>query len=277
MYLLPFPPLQLQMRHRPQKGAELHATIPESGISSCGGFIQDPQLLQQQQQHSLSNVHQWATAAAMNRKSLDDVDLAMSKQHLNHSGVGGYYVYQQPQQQQQQEGAYYYSRSGAGMIGSGNGGGTLPRNFGGLIKEDKVRPVAKVQAQVVMRQVPSPPLKDTPAYVMAQQQQQQQVAQPVYVNFGQLSSHVHHHYYGGDVNTNTIALSALQMGNGAGVSSNSSAIVVNTQAEVHHHHSSQGGLDRKEAGQGYQKGDVKVSGRGGLVERGGINKGRSGI
>lgn len=245
------------MRHRPQKGAELHATIPEqqSGISSCGGFIQDHPQHQQQQQHSLSNVHQWATAAAMNRKSLDDVDLALSKQHLQ-QGQGGsaYYVSRAQMMDQEGGGAYYYGRGGGSpaLLNAGNnGGGTLPRNFGGLIKEDKVRPVAKVQAQVVMRQVPSPPLKDTPAYVMAQQQQQQnQVAQPVYVNFGHLSNHVHHHYYGGDVNTNTIALNALQMNSG----SSSSAIVVNTQAEVHHHHS-QGSIDSA----AHLKNDIKVS------------------
>lgn len=267
------------MRHRPQKAAELHATIPESAISSCGGFMGDPQ--QMQQQHSLANVHQWATAAAMNRKSLDDVDLALSKQQLAHQG---YYVGRGHAGQLQmmtggmsggaaEEGvAYYYGRPGgaaaaAMMSSTGSGGGTLPRNFGGLIKEDKVRPVAKVQAQVVMRQVPSPPLKDAPAYVMAQQQQQQQVAaQPVYVNFGHLSNHVHHHhFYGGDVNTNTIALTALQQTSNNNPSSNNSAIVVNTQAEVHHHHKS---LDtsavvamHQQAGiLTHHKSDIKVSG-----------------
>lgn len=249
------------MRHRPQKSSvELHATIPES---SCG-FGSEPQIQQQQTQHSLAtNVHQWATAAAMNRKSLDDVDLALSKQQLAHQG---YYVGRsgtlqqmggmiQGDQQQQLEGSYYYGRSGSAMLGSStsSGGGTLPRNFGGLIKEDKVRPVAKVQAQVVMRSVPSPPLKDTPAYVMAQQQ----VAQPVYVNFGHLSNHVHHHhFYGGDVNTNTIALTALQQQQQTNIISSSvnSAIVVNTQAEVHHHHQSMVGMDPV-----HHKNDIKVS------------------
>ena len=229
------------MRHRPQKAAEI---IPER--ESGGGFLgSDPQH-QQQQQHSLAhNVHQWATAAAMNRKSLDDVDLALSAKQQQ---MGGYYRVPmgaggQMQMVSSEEAAYYYSRAGGVMqsnnsSSSGSGGGTLPRNFGGLMKEEKVRPVAKVQAQVVMRnagpvQVPSPPLKDPTGYVMAQQQQQQIANQPVYVNFGHLSNHVHHHhFYGGDVNTNTIALTALQQQQPV---TNSSAIVVNTQAEVHHH------------------------------------------
>lgn len=275
------------MRNR--KGAEMISTIPESEIVSCGGFIPtgtvEQQQLQLQHQHSLANVHQWATAA-MNRKSLDDVDLALAKQQLGHQGgyfMGSRQSLQQQQQQQQQQlldegAAYYYGRAGgaaAAMMLSGgaggNGGGTLPRNFGGLIKEDKVRPVAKVQAQVVMRQqqqAPSPPLKDTPAYVLAQQQHVQ-VQQPVYVNFGHLNNHVHHHhFYGGDVSQqNTIALTALQqqqtiMTNNP--SNNNSAIMVNTQAEVHHHQ----GLDTSAAVvtmpphagmMGHHKNDIKVS------------------
>lgn len=261
------------MRNR--KGAEMISTIPESEIVSCGGFIPtgtvEQQQLQLQHQHSLANVHQWATAAAMNRKSLDDVDLALSKQQM----AGNYYMNRGGQLQPVGEeggttSAYYYGRAGSAamLASSGGGGGTLPRNFGGLIKEDKVRPVAKVQAQVVMRQAPSPPLKDAPAYVIAAAQQQQQVApQPVYVNFGHLSNHVHHHhFYGGDVNTNTIALTALQSNVGSSSSSSNSAIVVNTQAEVHHHHH-QTVMDTTTSATGvpgsavalHHKNDIKVS------------------
>lgn len=125
-------------------------------------------------------------------------------------------------------------------ISSSNGGGamemsifngSLPRNFGG--KEEKVRPVAKVQAQVMKRATttqqssPSPVLKAPPLINHHQQ--------PQYVNFGHLNNS-HNVYYGPDIN-------ASYNGGGGSLTRNmnhggGNTIInnlVNTRAEIHHH------------------------------------------
>lgn len=106
--------------------------------------------------------------------------------------------------------------------------GTLPRNFGGQLKDDKVRPVAKVQAQSVKRTQPSmasssTALKETSFNIIGHQ-----APQPLYVNFGNLNNHVHHHhhFYGPDVQ-NADASGSLKR--------NSGINLVNTRAEIHHH------------------------------------------
>lgn len=214
---------------------QIHRSEMQSAIAEEGHYIPIG-LNNPHQPHSISNNgnnnngQQWApTISMMNRNSMDEVDLIARKHQLNvqqqHEGYGaGHFM---PQMRDDQE--LSYRPPSLAEINVLNG--TLPRNFGGLLKEDKVRPVAKVQAQVVMRsqqhQQPmssSLALKETPLNIVTYQSHQ-----PLYVNFGQLNNHVHHHhhFYGAaDVNADP---------NGSLKRNNNAINLVNTRAEVHHH------------------------------------------